>query len=352
MKLSNWLYENNACHPKAFDGEPDYFDKQAQFFDQDIRYKQGIEFYKKRFEHCLSKGNAASRIIFDATPNYLEFPKRVFNIYNQPSAQDAKSRLKLIFVLREPVEREFIAYTMKVNDYKQSQDKNNRWFVDVLENDGSLMSFNRYSLAVLRMYITDQAAYYRSGLYAMHLKQWVKYFDRKQILIINYNELVIDSLKVQSRIQEFLGLNFENKITVYDAINAGDIPSRAVEVLEPLFRKSNSELYDFLRNNTGSKIEEALFPPFPQRTTPRKHIGMVLPNILLIGAQKAGTSAASSNNFDHKFYVFANERRLIDSMLLSYSLLNGCSRMECAIPKGLKVNHIFLTKRYLQHYGR
>ena len=181
------MYEAGACHPKVFEGEPDFYGKQVQFFDQDQRYEQGINFYTKRFEHCLKEGDAsaAARVMFDATPNYLEFPKRVFHIYNQAAAGDASSKLKVIYVLREPVERELLTYNMKANDYNLSVDKKNGWFADALENDGSLMTFERYSLAVLRMYIKDKAPYYRSGHYAMHLKEWAKFFERSQLLVLS-----------------------------------------------------------------------------------------------------------------------------------------------------------------------
>lgn len=289
------MYEAGACHPKVFEGEPDFYGKQVQFFDQDQRYEQGINFYTKRFEHCLKEGDAsaAARVMFDATPNYLEFPKRVFHIYNQAAAGDASSKLKVIYVLREPVERELVTYNMKANDYNLSVDKKNGWFADALENDGSLMTFERYSLAMLRMYIKDKAPYYRSGHYAMHLKEWAKFFERSQLLVLSYDELQISPSTVQRRIEQFIGKEYEAKLQAYDGIKPEDVPKRAVAVLEPLFRKSNDELYNFLLMNRGPKMEQTPFAPFQQRISPIKHEGLVLPNILMIGAQKAGTSAVS-----------------------------------------------------------
>ncbi len=77
-------------------------------------------------------------------------------------------------------------------------------------------------------------------------------------------------------------------------IRTEDIPKRAVELLEPIFRKSNEELYDFLRDNPGPSMEQSPFARFEQRIKLKEHHGLALPNILLIGAQKAGTSAVSA----------------------------------------------------------
>lgn len=262
--MTDWLYEAGACHAKVFVGEPAYYDKQVQFFDQDARYKQGTKFYKKRFEHCLDEGQ--SSIIFDATPNTIEFPQRVFDVYSQAS-MDAKSRLKVIFVLREPVEREFLRYKMKANDYNQSNDKKNGWFTDAVSKDGSLMSFEQYSSSVLRLYIKDKAKSYTTGLYAMLLKEWAKLFDRGQLLILNYDEIRDSPHRAQWRIQKFIGTDFAlNLAEKDDAISTEGISETAIKVLEPLFRKSNEELYDFLsHNSTGPWMEQSPFPHFTQK---------------------------------------------------------------------------------------
>lgn len=231
----------------------------------------------------------------------MEFPQRVSDLYNEASAGDARSKLRLIFVVREPVERELVVYNMKANDYNQSADKKNGWFADAVESDGSLMSFTRYSLGKLRFYIKDKAAFYRSGLYAMHLKVWAKLFDRSQILVLNYDELRDDPSKVQWRIQQFIGRKFNRKLVTDDTIMPEDIPTRAIEVLEPLFRESNNELYSFLKTSPGPPMEEKPFPPFQQRITPKEHKGLVLPNVLIIGAQKAGTSAVRNTRIYIRF---------------------------------------------------
>lgn len=291
FQVSNWLFQTGACHPQVFEGEPSYYANQVQFFDQDHRYNQGLEFYSKRYEHCQNEEGTG--FLLDATPNTLEFAQRVYDIYSQDSARDAMATLKLIFVLREPVERELVAYNLKANDYRQSTDKKNGWFSDAVHEDGTLMTFEQYSLKILRMYIKEKLDYYRSGLYAMHLKEWARLFKRSQLLVVNYDEIRDEPSKAQWRIEQFLGKNPGGTLSAYDVIHTEDIPTRAIKLLEPLFWKSNNEMYDFLRDNPGPLVEQSPFSRFEQRTNPKEHRGLVLPNVLLIGAQKAGTSAVS-----------------------------------------------------------
>eukprot|EP00804_Cyclotella_cryptica_P002094 CCRYP_006514-RA/>CCRYP_006514-RA protein AED:0.02 eAED:0.02 QI:275/1/1/1/1/1/3/82/699 len=319
--VSNWLFQAGACHPQVFENEPSYYATQVQFFDQDRRYNQGLEFYSKRYEHCLEEEGA--EILLDATPNTLEFPQRVHDIYSQDAAGSAMATLKLIFVLREPVERELAAYKLKANDYKQSTDKKNGWFSDAVHEDGTLMTFEQYSLKVLRMYIKEKLDYYRSGLYGMHLIEWAKLFNRNQLLVLNYDEIRDDPSKAQWRIEQFLGKNLGGSLSAYDVIQTEDIPKRAIKLLEPLFRKSNEVLYDFLRDNPGPSVEQSPFSRFKQRISPKEHTGLVLPNVLLIGAQKAGTSAVAewlfSNGvcnpeaFDGEPFFFNKEAQFFDN---------------------------------------
>jgi hypothetical protein len=291
LQVSSWLFQTGACRPRVFQNEPPFHASQVQFFNQDQRFNQGIGFYTKRYAHCNASG--AADIMLDATPDTLVFPQRVFDIYSQDSAGGALMRLKLIFVLQHPIEREFARYNLKAADYQRSTDKRNGWFSDVIDVDGSLMTFDQYTLEVLRVNIKEKLGSYSSGLYAMHLKAWTKLFDRNsKLLVLNHDEIRKDPSKMQWRIEAFLG-----KKLVGGELSASEtsesIPQRAIRILEPLFRKPNEELYDFLRDVQGPSMEQRPFPRFQQRTTKKNITGLVLPNVLLIGAQKAGTTAVS-----------------------------------------------------------
>jgi hypothetical protein len=190
----------------------------------------------------------------------------VFDIYNQAFASEGESRLKVIFVLREPVEREYVRYKMKCNDYNQSNDKMNGWFVDAVKGDGSLMTFDEYSSDVLGFLIKNNTMSYTLGLYGMRLKKWAKCFGRSQMLVLNYDEILDRPQKAQWRIQQFIGMEFAHVLAEKDdAIRTEDIPYEAVEVLEPLFRESNEEMYDFLGAYPGPWSEESPFPHFAQK---------------------------------------------------------------------------------------
>lgn len=304
LKISSWLFQAGACRPRVFENEPAFHASQVQFFNQDHRFNQGIGFYTKRYEHCHASD--AADIMLDATPDTLVFPQRVFDMYSQDSAGGALMSLKLIFVLREPIEREFARYKVKAADYQRATDKRNGWFSDVIDVDGSLMTFDQYTLEVLRVNIKEKLGFYTSGLYATHLKAWARLFDRNsQLLVLNYDEIRKDPSKMQWRIETFLGKKFVGgELSASDTLEI--IPQRAIRILEPLFRKPNEELYNFLRDVQGPSMEQRPFPRFQQRSTRSNTTGLVLPNVLLIGAQKAGTTAVSRFthcSWDYTYFI-------------------------------------------------
>jgi len=208
--ISDWLFSSGVCHPKAFDGEPSYFEKEAQFFDQTERYLQGLEFYSRRFEHCRAKGDV--NFVMDASPRTLLYPMRVVNTYNQVGTK-ALSKVKLIVILRDPVFRELSLYNHKRSEYLTNQ-KSNAWYSDVAyANNNTLMSFEEYSKQVLVDRLTD--TYWKSdGKYIDHLKEWMSYVRRKQILILSYVEVQEAPQVTQRRIQEFLGAEFMGHLEV------------------------------------------------------------------------------------------------------------------------------------------
>ena len=157
--------------------------------------------------------------------------------------------LKLILIVREPIERELSSYNHKVFDYKKSGSlgwTNDTWYRDVVnKSDGSVKSFTEYCEFV-KKYMMNGADTYTISHYVEHLRKWTSLFDRKQILVLSYDELKGDPSRVQWRLEQFLGSKFagslersndsesEHKVT--------EIPESAVKVLQPIFHKMNQEV--------------------------------------------------------------------------------------------------------------
>ncbi len=230
------------------------------FFDQIDRYEQGIEFYTKRFQHCIEDESA--EFIMDATPDTIMEPKRVYSLYSQVPG-DLFTNLKLIVILREPISRELSLYNHKVYSYAANQDTK-MWYSDVVDANGTVMSFEEYAESVLQKQLA-KPHWKSQGKYSDHLKNWMTLFNREQLLILHYDEVKMNPEKVQWRIQEFLGGTFSGNLPLsneQDVSKKKPVPKRAYEVLEPLFRHKNEELYNLIETNPGPWMEQRPFPHF------------------------------------------------------------------------------------------
>lgn len=272
----------DVCSGEVFQNEPDYFKKETHFFNERKRYEQGIEFYAKRFEHC-SKGNKRwwqffqtkkkkRSYIMDATPNTLLHSKKVHNIYTQ-AGEDALSKLKLIVILREPISREVSLYHHKKAEYLNNPQPI-EWYSDVAQNN-TILTFDEYVDSYLIKSLSQQKKKKVDGIYAHQLKKWLTYFDRKQLLILSYDELNRSPERVQNLVREFLEVELSGCLKYWNAVTLLDrgtcssssrersgytVSEHANSILDPFFEKYNEELYQFLEDN------QYTFPRFEKIT--------------------------------------------------------------------------------------
>lgn len=294
--MGKWLFDYGICRPVVFKDEPVYFDKEVQFFDNPLRFAEGLEFYAKRFRHC-----AKSRFAMDATPSTLLMPGHVEKVYKEAGGGHLKN-LKVIVVLREPVARELSLYNHKVSEYMKNEDAK-QWYSDVCREDGLIMSFANYAdvLSNSIQHPGDWAHEWgvaNTGDYAYHLKKWLKFIDRKQLLVIAYDEFRDKSQKVEDRIREFLGFDFPGSTILTNTRkykNKVALPEcNAQEKLNSIYEPMNEELYRLLNEKPGPHAEQKPFPKFEKSECVDSNVpnpdpgSVVLPNILLIGSEEAG----------------------------------------------------------------
>ena len=211
----------------------------------------------------MQDGN--TEFILDATPNYLPCAQRVYDTYNDEKVSgDLMRRLKLILILREPISRELSWYNHKAFMIKYGQ--NTTWNKDVSYENGTIKSFDEYSEELKNALMRNPKGAF--GLYVDHLRTWVELFDRKRLLILNYEELLQDPSKIQWRISKFLDTEFAGVIghaNVKAGVSKVDkVPLHARQVLEPLFREKNEELYEFIRDHPGPLMEQNPYPRFDE----------------------------------------------------------------------------------------
>jgi len=197
------LYEYLVQHPCI---EPCIV-KQLHYFDQ--YFQRGTNWYKvnfstiwKKFYSLKIKKNKF--ITGEATPYYLHnpnAPKRVFELI---------PNVKLIVLLRNPVERAYSHYKIKKRNHTEeltfeeaTQQEKNR-----IQGEMAKMIKNENYFS----FIYHRLSYISTGLYAEHLERWLKFFPRNQLLIIQSEEFLRDTTKVYNRVLEFLNMpKFELK---------------------------------------------------------------------------------------------------------------------------------------------
>ena len=182
-------------------------EKECHFFDKKINNRKfGLAWYKKRFQDPCK-----DVVFFEATPNYLFIPKVPELIFRyMPNA-------KFIVMLRNPVDRawsHFFHWQRKA-----------RWNESVLK--------------------VENHEIVKKGIYWEQLKQWFRFFDRKQFLIIRSEDFYQDEKAVIFECFEFLDLSKHNfdrkKITYWD-------PVRDYLVSKRSYRKPPANIVNWLQN--------------------------------------------------------------------------------------------------------
>ena len=265
--IAEWLFEGGFRRPRVFDGEPWFYRKETHFFDIDWNFHKGIDYYASRFEDGITGGAPA----LDATPDTLAFAQRVHDIYQLAGSA---TTVKIIVILRNPIARELSLYNHLAYDCRSLDSSQlSGWHKQVTRPDNSIMSFDEFVHDVsMPALATDDSEDHglgrssRHGLYANHLLDWFKLFDRNQILVLNYVELCKHPQILQERIQSFVGrivpgnLRHENR---NDSPQKVLMPSReAKQCLESFMKPHNERLYQLLEAHTGPSMELRPFPRF------------------------------------------------------------------------------------------
>lgn len=158
--------------------------EELHFFDDDEFYAQSLEVYRKRMPPSFK-----NQITIEKTPSYFTTPSVPERIYRM------NSTIKLLLILRDPVERTISDYTQvalsKVKKHKYVESFTEK----VLEKDGSI---NRSYKGISR------------SVYHRHLQRWLDFFKLNQIHIVDGENLVADPYAELYKVEEFLGI--EHKI--------------------------------------------------------------------------------------------------------------------------------------------
>ncbi len=167
--------------------------KETHFFWQEKQFKKGIEFYKKIYFSNWRGEKAVGEI--DPDYMFLEFiPKRILDILGK--------EVKIIFILRDPVDRAYSQYLMNVR--RQFEDKTFEEAI-FLENERIEKSF----------LFKKRYGYIQRGLYSIQIKRFMKFFPRKNLKIIIFEPDFIDKREETIKsILSFLNVSKDIKLNI------------------------------------------------------------------------------------------------------------------------------------------
>ncbi len=200
--------------------------KEIKYFHRDEFYNLGEDWYLEHFANY-----SGQRYIGDFTPDYMAYSwtaERMFKMLGK--------EVKLIFVLRDPIQRSFSQF----NFHKMYEVENRDNFIEVIEKeeiDLKQSSFNSWH---------DPENYISRSLYFLQVERFLKYFEKSQIHIIIFEELFIKKeAKALKDLEKFLEMDLPGFFDQNQHSNPSQIPTKNLA----------SKSLSFLRNKAKFLIQ-------------------------------------------------------------------------------------------------
>lgn len=197
-------------------------EKEIHYYNYYLQSGKSMGWYKSFFP---LKVKSVGKKTGEASPNYL---------YSETAPRQLKQDIpdvKLIVLLRNPINRAYSEYSMHVRQLKR---KNFPSFEQSIVNAD--LSLEGSQLYLLR------------GSYAARLRNWLKYFDREQFIFVKSEDFFSDPRSVLKRVYRFLDIPemYPNDLKAQEAGNYSELSADTRAHLEQYFRESNQAVVDLL----------------------------------------------------------------------------------------------------------
>jgi LPS sulfotransferase NodH len=181
---TTWLTSALDRHPEIWLAKPTR--PEPKFFLVDELYELGIEEYSRRW--------------FADAPNEVQAGEKSTNYLESPIAAERMAAhlpdVRLLFVLRDPVERAISNYRWSVSNDMEHED-----FATAIDSEDEREATLEPRLRYARPY-----SYVSRGRYAELLRPWLDLFPREQVAVIRFEDLVGDAAGTVAGIHEHLGV--------------------------------------------------------------------------------------------------------------------------------------------------
>jgi Sulfotransferase domain len=230
---STSLFNYLAQHPNVLPP----LGKEIHYFD--LHYARGVRWYRGRFPFTHRLRPPA--ITIDASPYYLAHPLAA------ERAHRLLPEVKLVALLRNPIERAFSHYQHEIRDGRETLP-----FAEALDREAERLAGEEERLQADPGYYSHnhhRYSYVRRGHYLEQLLRWTRRYPRSQLLVLQSEWLFQDPAAASAAVYEFLGLRAHRLEKykpfyqgAYDRRIPADVRRRLAAHYEPL----NRELYQWL----------------------------------------------------------------------------------------------------------
>ncbi|MFC4403542.1 sulfotransferase family protein [Gracilibacillus xinjiangensis] len=221
---TTFLYKLLDDHPDIFMAKP--LKPEPKYFLKDIKELDMNYYLNKYFEEKMVKG----KVIGEKSTSYFirsDIPHKLYNF---------NPNMKLIFLLRNPIDRAVSNYYFSKNNGLETRDIREALMNEELYADNLNISENPF-------------AYKYKGNYIYFLNNFLRFFNKEKCLLIKSEDLFANTESELKRVYNFLGVNtdFTPSVPMDYKINESvkdinRIPEEIVEYLSSYFEKSNTEL--------------------------------------------------------------------------------------------------------------
>jgi hypothetical protein len=238
------LYRYVCEHPCAAEA----FRKEVHFFD--MNWSRGLGWYRAHFptraEAAWVRVRRGHRLVTgEASPYYLYHPHVPARLAR------VTPRIRIIALLRNPVERAYSHYHLNVRQGKEPLS-----FEEAIEREPERLRGEWERLCADETCWSDahyQWGYLDRGLYADRLLEWRKHFAPEQMLVILSEEMYADPAAALDRVNAFVGLP-PWRPADFKAFNQKPYPGVAPETrrkLAAFFEPHNQRLRELLGRDLG-----------------------------------------------------------------------------------------------------
>ncbi|TCJ20786.1 sulfotransferase [Rubrobacter taiwanensis] len=226
------LYRYLTEHPRVAPAAT----KQVDFFAHES-FRRGYGWYLAQFPQDRGKETLTG----EASPYYMfhpHAPRRVFEF---------DPRIKLIAILRNPVDRTYSHYQHQVRNWREPLA-----FEEALEAEEARLRDETARLLADETYdskLHRRHSYLARSRYAEQLERWYAHFPREQLLVLNSEALFEDPEAALDRVSAFLDLP-PLRLDEYNTYMPGsywkDMRPETRRRLIEYFRPHNRRLYELL----------------------------------------------------------------------------------------------------------